>query len=87
MWPVQMSGVKGLDELSSDAFRRGNDRRLLIDADDADHLAVYVEMIDAALDRKHIDVLHVVSNDGSRVTYRPAHRLRFWRSIKPLATA
>ena len=51
-------------------------------ASDAQGLDVHLTDIDAALKRRGVTSLRIVSADGTRGTYKPSHNWRFWRTSK-----
>ncbi len=51
-------------------------------ASDANGLDVHLANLESALKRRYVTSLRIVSADGTRCVYKPAHAWRVWRSIK-----
>ena len=51
-------------------------------ASDAQSVDVHLANLDAALKRKYVTSLRIVSADGARAIYKPSHAWRVWRSVK-----
>lgn len=51
-------------------------------ANDAQSLDVHLTNIDAALKRRYVTSLRIMSADGTRGSFKPAHAWRFWRKAK-----
>jgi len=51
-------------------------------ASDAQSVDVHLSNLDSALKRRYVTSLRIVSADGARCVYKPAHAWRVWRPIK-----
>jgi hypothetical protein len=63
------------------------DDTILLDlgsASDAQSLDVHLSNLEAALKRRYVASLRIVSADGARGVYKPSHGWRVWRAVKNL---
>jgi hypothetical protein len=51
-------------------------------ASDAQSVEVHLSNLDAALKRRYVTSLRIVSTDGTRCIYKPSHAWRVWRRLK-----
>jgi len=51
-------------------------------ASDAQGVDVHLSNLDSALKRRFVTSLRIVSADGTRASYKPAHAWRVWRAVK-----
>jgi hypothetical protein len=65
------------------------DDTILLDlgsANDAQSLDVHLSNLDAALKRRYVKSLRIVSADGTRCVYKPMHAWRVWRAVTNMST-